>query len=223
MECPQIKRRENQHSKPSFPACAQRKSWCWPASRFPCLVNCSMWQEQHKALVSRINPSLVLLVLWASDFGVQPPGHNQYSLEHHVKLDRTLLVSPHSWTRPADALYSLAEAKAAGKLIFVGCFCFLFGDFSSIRLFLGDVWAVWLNPPRLCWELGCLLAPGMQRGEWGGMSAAVRLLYSESRLWEQPLAAEAAWADSKSFRLLQFWPEVVFYVFWVFSLHWKWT
>lgn len=137
MECPQIKRRENQHSKPSFPACAQRKSWCWPASRFPCLVNCSMRQEQHKALVSRINPSLVLLVLWVNDFGVQPPGHNQYSLEHHVKLDRTLLLSPHSWTPPSRCFVFACGSKSSWKIDFCGLFLFPVWRFFQHKIIPG--------------------------------------------------------------------------------------
>lgn len=62
-------------------------------------------------------------------------GHGLYTEEQGVKLGCTLLLSAHSWTPPADALYSLVEAKAGGKLIFVS----RLEIFSSIVLSLGDI------------------------------------------------------------------------------------
>lgn len=81
-----------------------------------------MREEQHKALVSLIYPSLVSLVLWVNRFWdctlwamayTQRSGRWSWAAPSCCQL-----AAPHP---PADALYSLVEAKAAGKLIFVSC------------------------------------------------------------------------------------------------------
>lgn len=62
-----LKCREKQLSKPPLPG-HHRRTHDDLLDCFACLVSCSMWYEQHTALVSLVCPSLASLVLWASTF-----------------------------------------------------------------------------------------------------------------------------------------------------------